>query len=108
MLFEPLLEKVKSYIETRMSIAKLKAIDKSSVIIAGAISKVVVFSMLLFFFLFFNIGIALLLGELLGKAYYGFFIIAALYGITGLVLNSSKEKILKRPITDAIVKEMID
>ncbi len=106
--FESLLEKVKSYIETRLDLAKLKAIDKSSTVIAHMIAKVIVFSMLMFFIFFLTIGIALLLGELLGKSYYGFLIVAGVYGITGLVFHLSKDKLLKKPITDAIVKDMID
>lgn len=105
---ETLFEKIKSYVETRIDLVKLKAIDKSSTIIATMIAKIVVILMLFFFIFFLNVGIALLLGDLLGKSYYGFFIVAGFYGITGLVFHWSKEKILKTPITNAIVKDMID
>jgi hypothetical protein len=54
------------------------------------------------------VGIALLLGDWLGKLYYGFFIVAAFYLIAGLVLYSLREKWLKSPIANSMIKNLMD
>ncbi len=105
---ESLLERIKTYVETRIDLLKLKAVDKASVVVASVVAKIAIVVMVFFFFLLLNIGIALWLGDLLGKSYYGFFIVAGFYGITGLVLHFGKDKLVKRPISDAIVKNMLD
>lgn len=105
---ESLWDRVRSYIETRIELIKLKAIDKSSSAISGIVSTIVVVLICMVFLMLLNFGIAFLLGELLGKVYYGFFVLAAIYGITGLVLYSSREKILKTPIVNSMIKKMLD
>ena len=60
------------------------------------------------FIVLLNIGIALLLGDLLGKAYYGFFIVAAFYAIIGIILYSSRDKWIKTPIINGLVKSLSD
>ncbi len=105
---EALWDKVRSYVETRIELVKLKAIDKSSSVISGLASMIIVVMSCFIFLGLFNIGLALLLGELLGKAYYGFFVLAGLYLIIGLVLYKSRDKILKTPIINSIVKSMLD
>src|SRR5687768_9734786 len=105
---EALLEKVKSYVETRIDLIKLKAVDKASTIVSTVVARIVIVVLVFFFIFLLNIGIALFLGDLLGKSYYGFFIVAGFYGITGLVLYLGKDKILKRPVSDAVIKNMLD
>jgi O-antigen/teichoic acid export membrane protein len=55
-----------------------------------------------------SVGIALLLGDLLGKSYYGFFIVAVLYLITGLVIYSNRDKWLKKPIANSMIKKLLE
>ena len=105
---EVLIERVKSYIDTRIDLLKLKAIDKSSSFLSLLITMIAVILISFIFFIFLNIGIALYLGDLLGKAYYGFFIIAAFYIIVGLVLFSLREKLLKTPIINAMIKKLME
>ena len=105
---ESLWDRVRSYIETRIELIKLKTIDKSSSAISGIVSTIVVVLICMIFLMLLNFGIAFLLGELLGKVYYGFFVLAAIYGITGLVLYNSREKILKTPIVNSMIKKMLD
>jgi hypothetical protein len=50
----------------------------------------------------------LLIGSLLGKAFYGFFIVALIYLIIGLILFSGRQKILKAPISNKLIKQLMD
>ena len=101
---ESMFERIKNYIETRAELLKLKAIDKSSSFVSVLITYVAVFVIFWFFFLLLNIGIALLIGDLLGKFYYGFFILAAFYAIVGIVLLKNKNKWVKTPVINMMVK----
>jgi len=105
---ESLIDKAKNYAETRIDLFKLKAIDKSSSLLALLISMFIVILTCFIVFVFLNIGLALLIGEWLGSAYYGFFIIAAIYLIAGLVLFSLRDKLLKTPIADTMIKKLWD
>lgn len=105
---EALLEKVKDYIETRIELLKLKAIDKSSGVLSAIISFVVLFVFSIFFFILFSIGLALLIGDLLGKYYYGFFIVAALYLIIGLVVFFGRNKWIKPPVEKVMINSFLD
>jgi len=59
------------------------------------------------FVLVFNIGIALWLGELLGKSYYGFFIVAAFYLIAAIVLHFFLLRWIKKPMSDLIISQAL-
>lgn len=103
---QSLLDRTKDYVETRLELIKLKAIDKSADVISSTASALVMIVSLLFFFIFLNIGLGLLLGELIGKSYYGFFILAALYLITGLLFKSMGDKWVKNPVSAVLIKKL--
>ena len=103
---EALFVNASGYIETRIDLMRLKAIDKSSETLsslaAGLVLMVVGFSI----FMLVNIGAALLIGDALGKLSYGFFIVAGFYFIVGIVLFLLKDKWLKMPIKNSIVNKL--
>lgn len=103
---EDLIERGKDYVETRMELLKLKAVDKTADIVSSVSSVAIIGVIFIFFFLFLNIGLALWIGVLLGKTYLGFFILAALYLITGLIFNASKDKWIKEPVTTTLIKKL--
>lgn len=103
---QSLLDRSKDYVETRLELFKLKAIDKSADVVSSSASALVMIISLLFFFMFLNIGLGLLIGELLGKSYYGFFILAAIYLITGLLFKSMGDKWVKVPVSSMLIKKL--
>jgi hypothetical protein len=105
---ESLFDSVKTYLETRLNLIKLKAIDKSSGIISLVISFVTLGIISLFVFIFLNIGLALLIGEWLGRASYGFFILTAVYVIIGVVIFKNRNKGIKKPILNTLIKTLLD
>jgi len=105
---ESLIERLRNYGETRFELIKLKAINKSSGFVSALVTYLIMVLILVCCFLFINIGIALLLGELLGKSYYGFFIVAVFYGVTGMILFKLKDKWIKTPVINMMLKELTD
>lgn len=103
---EDLLNRVRDYVETQIELFKYKAIDKTADLISSIVSNIIVAITLMLFFLFLNIGLGIWIGSLLGKTYLGFLILAALYLITGLIINSSKNKWVKEPVTTKLIKAL--
>ncbi len=104
--FESVLKNVKEYVEVRLELFKLKSIDKISKKLS-AFTSIVLFSLLfILFFCVLNIGIALWIGEALGKLHYGFFIVAGFYAIVCIILYVFRYKILKGPIANVIIKKI--
>ena len=107
MSLEVLLERAEEFSKTSIKLIKLKAIDKTAELISSLISWMVVITVVALFFMILNIGIALWIGELLGKSYYGFFIIAAFYAIVGIMFQLFSIQWIKKPISNSIVSQML-
>lgn len=105
---EELFEKIKDYGETRIDLLKLKSINKVSTFISSILTSIFLGVLLVLIIVCVTIGLSLLIGSWLGHAYYGFFIMAAIFIIIGLVLLSSRQKIIKTPIRNKLIKDLID
>jgi hypothetical protein len=102
-----LFERTEHFTRTSAELYRLKTIDKSADIISTLMAQLAVVVSVVLFFLIINIGIALWLGELIGRTYYGFFIIAGFYAVTGVVLYFAGSKWIKKPLQDAIITEAL-
>ncbi len=104
---ELLLGKAVEYGKTSFELAKLKALDKTSDLVSSLIPHSVVVVLIATFMLFFNLGLSFWLGEILGNICYGFCIVAAFYGITGIIIHFFFHKRLKRNICNYIIKQLL-
>ena len=105
---EELFYKLKDYGETTVDLLKLKAINKVSGFTSTLIVSIILIVLLFLILICISAGFALLIGVWLGNAYWGFFIMALLYIIIGLALFAGRKKILKEPISNKFIKELID
>jgi len=103
-LIEALLEKVTDYGVTSFELVKLKALDKTSDAVSSFIPNLFVFIVLAVFILFINLGLAFMLGDILGKTYFGFLVVGGFYGIIGLVLHFFMHQWLKKVIWNYIIR----
>ena len=104
---ESLFERVESYGKTSYELAKLKSLQATTRVVSSLISRLSAILMLSLFLLVLNIGIALWLGEFLGKSYYGFFIVAGFYLLAGMVLYFFLHQPIKRTVSDLIVRQAL-
>lgn len=104
---DSLLEKTDDFIKTSIELAKYKAIDKITDVIAALIPNIFEALLILTVIFFLNLGLALWLGFVLGKTYVGFFIVAAVYGVAAIVLRIFMYKWIKAKISDYIVKLLL-
>ncbi len=103
---ETLFEQVEEYSKTSYELSKLKAVEMFIVVVTELVSRSSVIIMLILFALVFNIGIALLMGEWIGKLYYGFFIVAGFYLVAGIVFHVFLHQWIKKPVGDVIIKSL--
>ena len=106
-IIEELLVKVAEYGRTEYQLAKLKVLDKTSDAVSTVVPRLIVIAFGLIFMLFANLGIAFWLGGILGYIYYGFFAVAAFYGITALVLRLFLYKWLKKHVGNYFIRNVL-
>lgn len=105
-MLELLFKRVEVYAKTNFEIFKLASIDKAADVISTLASKVVLLTIGILVACLLSIGIALWIGDSIGKSYYGFFIVAAFYTLVGILLFIFHERLIKRPINDSIIIQM--
>ncbi|MEP6951425.1 MAG: phage holin family protein [Ginsengibacter sp.] len=105
---EELFEKLKEYADTRIDLLKLKSIQKVSGFTSSVLTGLILLVILSTVLLCITIGLALLIGWWIGITYLGFFIVAGIYIIIGLVLYSQRGKLFKIPISNSLIKKLID
>lgn len=104
---EMLFEKAEDYGKTSIELLKLEAIDKSADLVSSLVTKVAIAIVVAMFILILNIGLSLWIGELLGKAYYGFLAVAGFYGLTSLLLYSFQKSWVKTPVSNRLIVKML-
>ena len=105
---EDLFYKLKDYGDVRLDLLKLKTIRKVSGLISSIISGVILVILLLLVIICITIALSLIIGDALGHTYLGFLIMATVYIIIGLIMFSSRTKLLKTPISNKFIKDFID
>jgi len=106
-LFESLVDRATDYGKTSFELVKLRAVDKSSDVVSSVIPHTFVLLMAASFMLFLNLGLAFLFGEIAGKLFYGFFIVAAFYIVVGIVVHLFMHKQLKEVIRNYVIKQLL-
>lgn len=104
---ESLFESVEGYTKTTFELTKLKALEHIARIAAVGLSRMVVVLWLSLFGLLLSVGIALWLGDVLGKVYFGFFIVAAFYLVSGLLLHIFLHKWISARVSHFILSPFI-
>lgn len=104
---ETLLERAEEYGKTTLEILKLKAVDKTSETAANVASGAMAAFLALMFVLTGTFALGFWLGDLLGKAWYGFLIVAGFYALLGVLLLFVFNKSLKTLIANVIIKKLL-
>lgn len=104
---EPLFERAEIYGNTSYELFKLKALDKTTDVLSSLASRGITILVIVMFITVTNIGVSLLLGEILGKLYYGFFCVAGFYGILTLALHFFMHDWVKKIAGNSIISQML-
>ena len=106
--FGSLFENASDYLETRVELLKLQAIDKSSDITSSIVSRITILIIIIFAMFILNIGLAIWIGELLGQMYLGFFVVGGFYALIAIILHLFRNSWLKKPVSSMIIKKMLN
>ena len=97
---------IKEYINNRIALVKIEVAEKTS----GVVSSIIAFFLVIFIFLlvviFFSVALALGIGKITGENYWGFLIVSAIYLILGLTLWKAKDRIIRIPIMNSILRQL--
>ena len=104
---EPLLEKVGHFGQLNIDLIKYKILDKVADLISSFIARFLLLLMISIFAVFLSLGAALWIGELLGKIYYGFFVVALFYGLLSIIIMSLQHSIKMR-MNNWIISKMLN
>lgn len=107
-LVETLLEKAIEYGKSSYNLVKLKAIDETSDRISSVLPNLIVILFCAVVLLFFNLGMAFWIGNLLGESFYGFFIVTAFYIIVALVIHFFLQDWFKKIFYDYIIRKLLN
>ncbi len=93
---EALSEDAKAYLEALIDYYKLDAYKKSAKATSALLQFIVVSGIFLLFFAFLSIALAILIGDLIGIMYVGFFIVSAINLILVFFFLSNGKKLIDR------------
>jgi hypothetical protein len=104
---EPLLERTQEYSKTSFELLKLKSLDKTADLGSTLISRMLFIVVISIFSLTLNIALALWLGDVLGRNYFGFLVVAFFYGVIGIGLLLAHPSIKKR-VSNSIIVQILN
>jgi hypothetical protein len=104
---ETLFQRAEDYSKTTLMLLRLKAINKSANIVSFIAIRLILLMVVALFLTTFNIGLALWLGEILGKSYYGFFTVTAIYILVATLLYVFRAKLISTPVKNTVIVEML-
>jgi hypothetical protein len=106
-LVELLVERATDYGKTSYQLIRLKVLAKTSDAVSTLLPRLLALFMLALFLLFGSLGLSNWLGEMLGKAYYGAFVVAGGYAVMGLFISIFLHRRLKRMISNYIIFKVL-
>jgi ABC-type uncharacterized transport system fused permease/ATPase subunit len=101
----PIIDQLKEYAETRLKLAKLEAIDRSTSVLASMVTDVIVAISFILTFLFLSFAFAFYLANLLHSYAGGFGCVALLYLLIAIIIILAKAK-LQQPLINLFIKKL--
>ena len=101
---EELFERLETYSKTTFELAKLKSLEVTTGIVTSLVSKLSVGVAIGLFLILINVGLSIYLGELLGKAYYGFFLVAAIDLLLAILLHLFIHPLISKSLGQSMIR----
>lgn len=105
--FDSLIEKAEAYAKTSVELAKLRILESTINIATQVATRLSVMAVVSLFALFLNLGIALMFGQMLGRVYLGFFVLAGFYLFLAVILYFFLHRWIKKPISNFIIAHIL-
>lgn len=105
---ESLVNELKEYVNTRVAQTKLSVAEKLSGIVAYMISILMAALVFFLFLVLISVAAAIVIGQWLDNTWLGFIIVACLCLLLGLILWLAKDKLVRKPIMNALIKVLFE
>lgn len=102
---DSIFEHVKEYIEARYNLAVLETSNKATDMLSSLAAAVIVGVMGIFVLFFLSFAAAWWIGEATGSPALGFLIVAVVYAAIGGMLYAVRNKLIKLPVMNALIKK---
>ena len=103
---ESLVDEAKEYLNTRLAQLKLSFAEKTSKIAALMIAVVMSALVFFLFMVLISVAAAIAIGKWLENYWLGFLVIAGVILVGGLILWLAKDRLLRIPVMNALIKVM--
>ena len=104
-LEETLVNKAGELGYTSLELWKLKSLDSIASVASALMTTWITMFTYLLFLLFISVGASLWLGELTGRSYWGFGLVAGFYLLTGFLIHIVLSKSLKERLYETIISK---
>jgi hypothetical protein len=99
-------ESIKDYVDTKLDVIKLKAIDKGSSVAAGIVVGVACAILGLIVLLFLGFSAAYAISDATDKPFLGFLVVAGFYILVAVLLVALKDKLITLPLINMLMKKI--
>jgi len=103
-----LTDNIREYIETRIELIKLETADSGASAVSSMLSWFIILVVAFLFVLMLTVGLAIGIGYLTENFAIGFFAVTGVYLLIGLLLYSYRDKWLRKPFVNIIIKNLYD
>jgi hypothetical protein len=105
---ENLFEKVEQFSTTSFELYKHKAIYEIALLTSTLAVRYILTIVIALFFFFISIGSAIWIGDVTNKNYYGYFIVALVYSVVGILIYVFRKPWIKVQISNLVRKSMLN
>ena len=104
---EVLVDHLKKYVATNVEMVRLEFVERTAVVGASLINQLVVGIIFLLFIVTISIGLGLYLSTFFDNSFVGFFIVAGVYLLIGILVLASGKKLIEMPSRDLLIKKIL-
>ncbi|ERM81571.1 hypothetical protein P872_09805 [Rhodonellum psychrophilum GCM71 = DSM 17998] len=105
---DALYERIETFGKTTLELSKLKTVAITSKIMTTLVARMGLMLMVSMFLLVSSVGLSLYLGDLLGKLYYGFFVVGAFYFLISIIFYFFLHKWVEKPVSNLLISQILD
>lgn len=106
--FNELISKSKDYAETSINLFKLETLEKISNFIPSLAWRIFVFVFGLTAVMFLNIALSLWLGQIIGKLYFGFLLVAFSNVLLAVIIFLFRKPLVVNPLNKLIIRKFLN
>ena len=103
---EKIYERVEQFALTSIELYKLKAWQKAAEIATTVATSLLMGVFGLLFLLFVSVGLAVYLGEIMGRMHYGFMVVSGIYLLLAIIVYALRARVLKDKLNTYIVRKI--